>query len=75
MEPSALYLILNSHLQLIGFLFGGRGVKVQVWLFMSAANSVSMACFQEGCWMASWKVLGSEEDVTAREKCLWEGDR
>lgn len=57
--PSGFSLILQTHLQPISSLFGGRETSVQVPFFMSASYSAVMAVVHSGLAKACLAVVGS----------------
>lgn len=68
MEPSALCLILKTHLQPIGFFPCGRSVMVQVLFKCKASSSAFIAYIHWGCLIACLYVLGSSLRVIVEIK-------
>ena len=59
-EPDAFSFTLNTHLQPIGFLPGGKETRSQVWFFIKASYSCCMTESQLGSCKACLTDLGSQ---------------
>lgn len=74
MVPSALSLILNTHLQSIGILPGGNSVTIQVPLASKATSYMSIASIHFG-FFAAWAYdVGSMMVLIECIRCLMDDE-